>query len=688
MTFEVPTGGDGQQPVGRRARAVAGLLLGVAVTCAAATVAGRVVNRNLAVSDAFSGDSSLSWVTDSCSALLFGVPGWYLATRRPRLAFGWLALAAGVGHGLSGIGLEWIAASELGGRSLPAVGLAVWFVAWGSLVELPVLAATFALYPDGRLPRSITRVLAVVSLVLATAGLLVSAANPDPVPVADESAAALRNALHNPLGLAAFGQLADAVPAFFAPALLLSCVALVVRWRAAAGDHRRVLSWMVVVAVPTVVVVPVAILALPDSLGVTIAQGSTLLVMATLVSASLRHRVYGIDVVLNRALVYGSLTAIVAVVYAGAVGLGSLLGATGSGELSFVAALAAALALIPAHQRVQRGVDRLLYGSRGEPYRVVSHVARRLGAAESADQLLPSFVEAAATVLKVPYIAVEFDGPDGRRQVSYGDAPAQLDSVGLDLGGRPIGTLVIGRRAGQSQVGGAERELLVDLARQATAAASNVILTEELRRSRERIITAREEERRRLRRDLHDGLGPQLTGIALGLDVLALGLEPTDPVASSTADKLRDEVHEAIRDVRRLVLDLRPPRLDEVGLAGAIREVAARISRGELVVVVDSGDLPSLPAAVEVAMFRITNEALNNVARHSGARCCSVRLAAGTNMEVTVLDDGRGLGSSEGEGVGVRSMRERAEELGGWCTVEDAETTGCRVSAAVPLGTP
>ena len=681
VTFEVGSTPEDSDTAQAGARTWAHVVLGVIVLCVVATVAGRIVNRELPVADAFSGDSTLSWVTDAVSGLLFGITGWYLATRRPGVPFGWLALAAGLGHGLSGIGLEWVVASELGNRSLPAVGLATWFVAWGSLVELPVLAAIFSLYPDGHLGRGVARSMAVASVTIATAGLVVSALDPDPLPALEQSLEHVRNGFSAPV----FADLADAVPAFFGPALLLACGALILRWRAADGDLRRVLSWMVLVAVPTVLVVPVAIVALPDSIGVTIAQASTLLVMATLVTATLRHQVYGIDLGLNRTLVYGALTGIVAVVYGSAVGVGALLGASITPASSFVAALLAALALIPTRQWVQAGVDHLLYGDRDEPYRVVSHVSRQVGAADSSEQLLPSFVESAAAALRVPFVGVEFDSPDGSRVVSHGAPPSIVDRVALEHQGAQLGSLLIGRRPGQHHVGEAEQHLLEDLARQATAAASYVNLTDGLRRSRERIVVAREEERRRLRRDLHDGLGPQLTGVALGLDVLAVELQPIDHPLSTTADALRDQVHEAIRDVRRLVHDLRPPRLDEVGLVGAIREVAAQISRSQLRVEVVSDQLPPLPAAVEVAMFRIANEALTNVVRHAGATNCSIRVSVGNDLALVVDDDGGGLGPGDTSGLGLISMRERAEELGGWCTVESLVPTGCRVSASVPL---
>jgi signal transduction histidine kinase len=484
---------------------------------------------------------------------------------------------------------------------------------------------------------------------------------------------------------------------------------LIMRWRRAPGgsDARRVLGWMVPVATFTAVVVPAAVVGLPDAAGVTVAQASTLLVMAVVVTASLRGRVYGIEVVLNRALVYGGLTLVVALVYAAAIGLGAALGQGGTwGDggaraWSFVGALAAALVLAPVRLRLQAGVNRFLYGDRDEPYAVMSRVAARLGATGSAEQLLPSFVASTATALRVPYVAVELVGDRGEpRTIRHGEPSTAVDSIPLRHHGESLGALVVGRRPGQDVVPEGERRLVEDLARQASVAAANVRLTEGLRRSRERIVTGREEERRRLRRDLHDGLGPQLTGVALGLDALSGKVEPLDPALATSVDRLRDEVQEAIRDVRRLVHDLRPPRLDEVGLASAIGEVAERIGRADVEVTVTAPEtLPPLTAAVEVAAYRIATEALTNVVRHSGARTCTVTVAIGRapdpaagarppdRLEVIITDDGRG-GTGAGTGLGVSSMRERAEEIGGTCVVERRRPRGWEVVASLPLDRP
>ena len=209
------------------------------------------------------------------------------------------------------------------------------------------------------------------------------------------------------------------------------------------------------------------------------------------------------------------------------------------------------------------------------------------------------------------------------------------------------------------------------------------MLTEDLQRSRERIVSAREEERRRLRRDLHDGLGPVLTGAAMMIDA-GRNLMRTDP---ATADQqlieARAQVRGAIEDVRRLVYALRPPALDELGLVGAIREQA---QRGPVEVTIKAdGPLKELPAAVEVAAFRIISEAVNNAARHSSATACTIDINLNGRLEIDVSDNGKTTEAWR-PGVGIISMRERAAELGGTCESGPDPNGHGRVHAVIPVG--
>jgi signal transduction histidine kinase len=223
---------------------------------------------------------------------------------------------------------------------------------------------------------------------------------------------------------------------------------------------------------------------------------------------------------------------------------------------------------------------------------------------------------------------------------------------------------------------------------QAEVAVHAVRLTSDLQHSRERLVATREEERRRLRRDLHDGLGAQLAGLNVQAGTLRR-LIPSDPgAADELVVELREELKGAISDIRRLVYGLRPPALDDLGLAEALRRLAERYgSEGEhpRVSVKAPEDLPDLPAAIEVAVYRIAQEALTNVARHAKAQGCMVRLAVDGDVELEIIDDGVGIPAGRNAGVGLSSMRERASELGGSCLIDSVPEGGTRVIVRLPL---
>ncbi|HZY65612.1 MAG TPA: GAF domain-containing sensor histidine kinase, partial [Rubrobacteraceae bacterium] len=262
--------------------------------------------------------------------------------------------------------------------------------------------------------------------------------------------------------------------------------------------------------------------------------------------------------------------------------------------------------------------------------------------------------------------------------------------VPLTYQGETVGELLLGPRAPGEEFSAADRRLLEDLAHHAGVAVHGVRVMADLQRSRERLVLAREEERRRLRRDLHDELAPTLA--ALGLSAATVGeLIENDPQQAAAAnEKLRAALRDTVGDVRRLAYDLRPPALDDLGLVEAVKERAARF-RPEPRVTVEVEGLPeTLPAAVEVAAYRIVQEALMNVSRHADASTCTIRLTCPEHriLEVEVADDGVGLPDSPEQGVGLRSMRERAAELGGSCEIGRASPTGTRVFVRLPLAGP
>jgi len=232
-----------------------------------------------------------------------------------------------------------------------------------------------------------------------------------------------------------------------------------------------------------------------------------------------------------------------------------------------------------------------------------------------------------------------------------------------------------------------ESRLLVAIAGGAGAAAQVVRQAHVLQLAREHLVLAREEERRRLRRNLHDTIGPTLSALSLKAGAVRNLIQEDPGAAQEGMNELRQQIQSVITDIRRVVYDLRPPALDELGIIPAIREQAQQFSTGGLQVLVDAPDeMPPLPAAVEVAVYRIVLEALTNVGRHAHAHQCRIFIGVEDQVNIEVADDGIGLPAGHRSGVGIASMRERVSELGGSCTIESAPEAGTRVLATLPIG--
>jgi signal transduction histidine kinase len=478
---------------------------------------------------------------------------------------------------------------------------------------------------------------------------------------------------------------------------LIGVASLFVRFARAGRDERRQLQWLALSA---------AVLIAGDRLVPASSPLSAPLFLASLTGmwlaigvAVLRYRLYDIDLILNRALVYGALSAIVAGLYIALVAyLGALFNASGNLLIALVATGVVAVAFQPLRERLQRGVNRLLYGARDEPYAVLALLGRRLEASLAPAAALGTIVETVAQTLKLPYAAIVLGEADEPAAVAPPGAAPPAEAVALPLvyQGEPVGELHVAPRAGESGLSPADRRLLDDLARQVGVAVSAARLTVDLQHARERLVAAREEERRRMRRDLHDGLGPALAAQTLKLGTARHFLATDPAVTDRLLGELERDVAAALADVRRLVYNLRPPALDDLGLAGALGLLAAQYggdggAAAGLRVTVDAADLPPLPAAVEVAAYRIAQEALANVARHAGAARAEVRLAAQRGLGrhaallLEIADDGRGIAAGSGGGVGLHSMRERAAELGGSCVIRPRPGGGTVVQAALPL---
>ncbi len=406
--------------------------------------------------------------------------------------------------------------------------------------------------------------------------------------------------------------------------------------------------------------------------------------------AILRYRLWDIDILINRTLVYGSLSALVVVLYMIIVGsLGVLLEARGSLPFPSFGTGIVAMSFRALRERLQRRVNRLMYGERDDPYAVLGHLSERLEVVVASQSVLPTIVETVVEAFKLPYAAITLKEGDGfvtaaeytRISMSERISVSEMETLPLVYQTETIGQLILAPRAPGESFSQTDLRLLETIARQAGVAAYNVRLSQDLQWSRERLVTTREEERRRLRRDLHDGLGPVLASMSFKLDAV-YNLADRDPSAvQKMATELKTQVQGALADIRRIAYDLRPPALDELGLVGALKEhVAANNQAQGLQITLEAPESPPpLPAAVEVAAYRIALEALTNVSRHAWAKHCCVRLSLLGDLYLEVTDDGRGLPDKAiRAGVGLTSMRERAEELGGTCRAEALAQGGTR----------
>jgi len=373
-------------------------------------------------------------------------------------------------------------------------------------------------------------------------------------------------------------------------------------------------------------------------------------------------------------------------------GLGRLVGGNGPTWLLVAATGIIAVFAEPARRRIRNAVDRLVWGARDDPLEVVRGVVDHVGT-DSGDELLPALAASLQRELRLDAVAIDVRTPDGwRREAASGHETPHERVVELQQRGEVVGRLVVGWEHGPSLRARDER-VLAELAGPLGLAVGWVRLAAELRRSSVSIVSAREEERRRLRRDLHDGLGPALTGVSLGLRTAVRQLERS-PHASTLApsrdllDRVADEVDALILEVKRVVRDLRPTALDQLGLIDAVGEFTRTFS-GDLEFHLNLPNAPiELPAAVEVATYRIVTEAVTNVVRHAHAAQCWLSITTGPTVDIDVVDDGIGVIGGVARGVGWTAMRERATELGGSVNVSSRDPHGTHIHVRIPVALP
>ncbi len=616
---------------------------------------------------------------DYTAGLLYPLVGAYLLHRRPDNRVGWVFAATSV-LGLNGLAGQYAVAATYVHHSWPLRDFAAWLNAWDWAPELLVPALLPLLFPNGTLKSRRWRPVAIAALAGLGVAIAAMATAHHPIDASQK--------IFNPWTITHAAWLRGIMIAGIQVVFLcsfLALISLVLRTRAARATERAQLQWLMFSVVVTVALGVVALLT-DGVFSETVWAVAMAAIPTGVLVAVMRHQMLDIELVLNRTIAYALLTGLVVLAYVASV---SSLGEVAAKKVGIAAVALVALFFAAARERLQHVIDRALFGHRRDPYTVVARLGRRVDAATGPLDALEQLAVELRTSLRLPYVAVLPDAAE-LPPIEAGRPVAGSSDVPISVHGEPVGILRVGLRHQGERLRVEEHSVLNDSARRAGALIQAAALVADLRASRERIVAAREEERRRLRHDLHDGVGPQLAGLALQLDALSRRLRGDEDNAARV-QVLRDLLRDTVGEVRRVVDNLRPPALDDVGLVEAVRQQVAAYavvglgSGSRPLVDVHSEPLPELPAAVEVAAYRIITESVANAMRHGQPTQCEVFLrAADSLLDITVTDDGSGLAADATAGVGLASMRERAAEVGGTFDLQTGPT-GTTVTARLPL---
>lgn len=630
------------------------------------------------------------FAVDAVDAVVYGAVAWLLLSRTHH-PVAWILAVTSVGGGLAALGAQWTLLwyerpdlPQLRGLQL------MQSVAWvpGTLALIVVVPW---LLRDGPLDRTAKGLVGLgIALVAWTVLLRVTDPfGPDGDPL---SPLAIRNE--------SWEELISRAAKWENGALVtLGLVATTDVWRRRGrttnAGARRALTWLAVsVAVLSLSFLP---LALPDAWSAELPMAFTPLVHlvspalypAAILGVVLRQRLWGLDLAVRRTLTWWLLTAGLVVAYVTVVAaLGAVLPGDDDGFTRVLATALVAAGFQPAHAWVQRGVDALVHGDARRPTAVARRVGTTLGGARDVDELIHGVLDGLVTSLRLGGARIDTDDEVGRPRslAAIGEVdPARAIEVPLLYRGAPIGVPHVAPRPNE-RLDGRSLATVEELAPVIAATVALASTTGELRRSRARLAEARDEERRTLRRELHDGLGPALAGIGLGLQAARNTIERDPAATAALLDRLAIELDARVEEVRGLARGLLPPALEELGLAPALVDLAERQQAAGLQVDVTVDGLGAVPPEVGSAVYAIAAEAVRNVQRHAGAsRCTIAARAAGGTLTVEVRDDGVGIAADAPPGVGTRSMRERAEGLGGTVAIGPATPRGTAVVVTVPL---
>ena len=641
---------------------------------AVVSLAGAVISVWVAASD---GDSLLVAASSFLVVVSFVVVGSVVVSARPDNAVGWLLLGGGVAWAVGNAAIDLayhgivVAPGSVAGASAWAlVGACIRDVGWwGMVLGLP------AVFPTGHVLSRRWRWLPILTVVVCVCAVI------ETLTAADADLTQL-DPWQNPLALPADLRFLNAIAFFGSLPLGLGVFVAAIRqlrerWRIGSALERQQLTIFTAAAIPPIVAAPLALLGVAPGV---IFILSVIPLPFAIGYAVLAQGLYDVSTAVNRTLVWATLSVVVAAAYIVVIGVvGTVLDLSAAPWLPWVVAGLLAISFAPLRGIVQRAVDRLTWGKWAEPYAVLADLGQQLGATADVERLLSRVVEQLG---ELGLRGVGVSDNHGKLLAHSGSLEGELVQLPLLAYDRPVGVLAY--QVPTMELRQRDVRLLHDVAAHLSGVLYGYLLTVDLQHARERLVLAREEERRRLRRDLHDGLGPALAGHLLRLDVIAARTAGS-PVRADV-DALRDDLRVTMLDVRRIVEGLRPPALDNLGLEGALRQATQRLTAGTVQLDLRVADLPPLPAAMEVAALNIVTEAVSNAVRHADATACCVSLdLIGGTLRIVVADDGKGLrrNDSSVDGHGLQTMRERAEELRGRLTVVEGQ--GVTVTAELPL---
>lgn len=606
-----------------------------------------------------------SWLSQLAGAAVFGYVGAAIADRTTgsTARIGLLLQVTGLTQAATLLTSSYLHRAALEGWSgTVAVGwLDGWLWAPGVLAAVTILPLV---YPDGEpLPGLAPVLRAALGVSLAGPALVAWAAWPGRT-----------SSWVGPVVVAAAGACA-----------VVGVGALLVRHRRGDPETREQVRWLLGSVLALVVFQPVAA-ALPGPAATVGLSVLPLLVPVSVGLAVLRHGLYDIDLAVTRALTYAVLCTVLVGVYVAVVVLaGRRLAGPSFETPAVVAALAVALLANPVRAWLQARLSRWLRGASADPHRLVADLTARLGSSPSVRDAPQVVVDTLASVLRAGFVELATRDEEGTLPVARAgaDTGGHLVRTSVVYGGRSVGEIVTGRVEPLAEH---EHRALRQVAAAVGPVLDGWLLTHQLQRSRTAVVEAREAERTRLHRDLHDGVGPTLGGIALGLEAARNHLHRDPAEAERVLQRLAELAGQATGEVRGLVEALRPAALDGQGLEGLIRCHAEAVEPA-LAVTVDPAVPGALSPAVEVAVLRIVLEALTNVRRHAAASGGQIQLSLDEDrvLSVVVDDDGRGIVAGRPAGVGLGSIRARAAELGGVATVGRSPLGGTRVLARIPV---